>query len=580
MAVCGEITRPQWMLTTRARGCDGSAAWWWRLTATRQISYSAIPEKGGRSQRRSGSFRQLGRWLGSTITNRKRSILSRPVHSQLPHIVPTTSIVTDKVSCGPGMSKQTMDRTKNEDVMESAQGTRLDGNIGRFQLFALGFGSIIGSAWIVILSQWLATGGPGGAILGFIAGGSVMIAIATCYAELTIRVPRAGGEYVYALQAFGRPAAFLVGWFVILAWISVAVFEGLALSRFAQMIVPNLSDHMLYRAFGRDVGLLQISMGAFACLIIAAVNYSGSASAVRFQSIITYGFIAIVLSLFAWLLVHGSAGHLAPFFPSDIKSTWYFGALNIFVGCAFFLNGFQAIAQVVEERSGQVPLRRLAGTMVLSVALAALFYCICIIAVSGAAPWRSSARSDMAIVAALNAHPFGRLLSMVVLITATASLLKSWNGVFVMLTRVIIALAREAMLPSSLAVTTNGVPRRAILIATLINLAGLFLGSGAIGAMAEMSASCIVLCFFASSLALLTLRSRDPEVGLVARSPAKRLLPLAIAGSLTMAVAAFLAPIRTGTVIPFYPLLVGWILLGSFVYRKYAMRGRITPSVT
>jgi APA family basic amino acid/polyamine antiporter len=44
----------------------------------------------------------------------------------------------------------------------------LRGDIGRFQYLALGFGTMIGSAWVILLGDWLGKAGPGGAILGFL----------------------------------------------------------------------------------------------------------------------------------------------------------------------------------------------------------------------------------------------------------------------------------------------------------------------------------------------------------------------------------------------------------------------------
>ena len=50
-------------------------------------------------------------------------------------------------------------------------------SIGRAGYFSLGFGTIIGSAWIVVLGDWLGAAGPGGAVLGFLAGGGRMGAL-------------------------------------------------------------------------------------------------------------------------------------------------------------------------------------------------------------------------------------------------------------------------------------------------------------------------------------------------------------------------------------------------------------------
>ena len=46
----------------------------------------------------------------------------------------------------------------------------------------------------------------------WIAGGLLAFAGAMAYAELAALRPRAGGEYVYLRDAFGRLAAFLSGW--------------------------------------------------------------------------------------------------------------------------------------------------------------------------------------------------------------------------------------------------------------------------------------------------------------------------------------------------------------------------------
>ena len=37
--------------------------------------------------------------------------------------------------------------------------------------FALGFGTMIGTGWVVVMDDWLGRGGPVGAMLGFALGG-------------------------------------------------------------------------------------------------------------------------------------------------------------------------------------------------------------------------------------------------------------------------------------------------------------------------------------------------------------------------------------------------------------------------
>ena len=92
----------------------------------------------------------------------------------------------------------------------------LRGNIGPFQYRALGFGTIIGSAWMVLLRDWIAKASPIGAMLGFLCVGILMMVIGARYAELTTRIPEAGSEFIHAHRIYGHGVVFVVGWFLVL----------------------------------------------------------------------------------------------------------------------------------------------------------------------------------------------------------------------------------------------------------------------------------------------------------------------------------------------------------------------------
>src|SRR3989449_10706164 len=54
-------------------------------------------------------------------------------------------------------------------------------------------------------------GRPGLTFVAWVLGGMIALLGALCFSELATRHPRAGGKYVYAREAFGRRAAFVVG---------------------------------------------------------------------------------------------------------------------------------------------------------------------------------------------------------------------------------------------------------------------------------------------------------------------------------------------------------------------------------
>ncbi len=45
------------------------------------------------------------------------------------------------------------------------------------EYFTLAFGSIVGVGWMILLDDWLARGGPAGAMLGFLVGGLALIPV-------------------------------------------------------------------------------------------------------------------------------------------------------------------------------------------------------------------------------------------------------------------------------------------------------------------------------------------------------------------------------------------------------------------
>jgi APA family basic amino acid/polyamine antiporter len=88
-------------------------------------------------------------------------------------------------------------------VTEAVPATGIKKTLRLRHLYTLGVGTIVGVAWLMVLSSVLATAGPLGAAIGFIVGALSMIPIGLCYAELSGAMPHAGGEVVYAYQLFG-----------------------------------------------------------------------------------------------------------------------------------------------------------------------------------------------------------------------------------------------------------------------------------------------------------------------------------------------------------------------------------------
>jgi amino acid transporter len=450
--------------------------------------------------------------------------------------------------------------------------TALKGNIGRFQMFAFGFGSIIGSAWCVLVGSWLVSAGPGGAVAGFLAGGIVVCSIGACYAELTSRVPVTGTEFSYTLHIFGRPLAFFVGWFVALAWICVTIFEGLAIAWLFERFAPGVPDVPLYTVFDTVVTRNQLIIGLCGAPLIALLNYHGGSLLARFHSTLTYGFIAMALGFVLLMFGEGQSANLQPLFPAAAP-VWWQGALGIFAQCAFLLCGFQAVSQLVEERSAHISLGLVCRILVLAIGAATVFYCLVVLATATATPWVALTGDRLAFVEAARTLSWGAVLAPLVLLAAMLSLVKTWNGVFMMAARTLIALGRNNFLPAwvSTAPGRSGVPLPIVLAILLANLAGVFLGRGAIGLLVDTITISLVLGYAVCCIGLVVLRRREAsaQAGVVTVGPA--VLWVGVLGAVAMSIAALvMPPIQLGGFPPVYLVFPGWALIGALTY--FAMR--------
>jgi basic amino acid/polyamine antiporter, APA family len=449
----------------------------------------------------------------------------------------------------------------------------LTGRIGYFQYLALGFGSIIGSGWVILLGDWLSRSGPGGATVGFVLGTAVMLTIGSCYAELSTRIPEAGSEFIYAHRLYGPGVSFVVGWFLVLYLISVTVFEGLALAWIVEVVFRSRETPPLYRAFGAPISLETLAVGLAGAAFIFVLNLRGTRLAVISHSALTYAFLVIAVIVAGAITLNGYADNARPLFESTRGSGWWVGSGAIFAFCAYGLNGFQAIPQTIEERAPNITLRAVRFLIVSSIAAAGAFYCIVVVSTSVAQPWRMLAATDMPMATAAARLPYGEIFKTALLIATAASLLKSWNGMCIMAARLIVSLARCGFVPRRFARlhTHFRSPSVALTLIFLLNGAGIFLGKGAVGPIADMCAMVLTLTYVLCAVTVVRLRRSARQDG-QARS-AWAIVPwVGVVGGLGMAAVAFIAPFyaQPGTLPLEWRLLGAWSLLGFIVWLLWA----------
>jgi basic amino acid/polyamine antiporter, APA family len=106
----------------------------------------------------------------------------------------------------------------------------------------------------------------------WIAGGLLAFAGAMSYAELAAFRPRAGGEYVYLRDAFGRLAAFLSGWTSFVAGFAGAIAtSAVVLSFYLGRFIPGAGDGTPFFTLTIIPGMLAVTVSRQSVVALTAI---------------------------------------------------------------------------------------------------------------------------------------------------------------------------------------------------------------------------------------------------------------------------------------------------------------------
>ena len=89
--------------------------------------------------------------------------------------------------------------------------TTLARKLRAIDYFTLGWGTMVGVGWLVIMDDWLLRGGSLGTVLGFAIGSALLFPIGWVYGKLVMAMPDAAGEVAYTSADFPRPVSFATG---------------------------------------------------------------------------------------------------------------------------------------------------------------------------------------------------------------------------------------------------------------------------------------------------------------------------------------------------------------------------------
>lgn len=236
----------------------------------------------------------------------------------------------------------------------------------------LTIGSILGTGIFITTGDIARRVPHAGLILAlWTAGGILTLAGALTYAELGAMFPRAGGQYQFLKEAYGRLPGFLFGWaafFVIMSGgiATLAVGFGEYLGAFLPFF--STGNPLLALPGGLVVNGGQLA-GAIAIAFLTAVNYLGLREGAGLQNLVTIVKVGSILGLAAFgLLVPATA---TPHLTAPLPGGNLLAALGVgMIAVIWSFDGWYAVTNVGSEMrrpERDLPRGLIAGTVAVTV---------------------------------------------------------------------------------------------------------------------------------------------------------------------------------------------------------------------
>lgn len=409
-----------------------------------------------------------------------------------------------------------------EEPDPEARGEGLRAVLGPFDATMIVMGSIIGAGIFRVPAQIADAAGDARWILAlWVLGGAVSLCGALVFAELGASLPRAGGQYVFVREAFGRCAAFLLGWVLLTAVNSGAV--AYVAGVFAEHLETLLAELRPGTAFGPR-GRQGVAVALIAGL--TALNARGLRLGATVQNaamLTKLVGLALIVGLgtaaaLGWVALEPVA---APVADVSRAVDWH-GLGAALISVTFAYGGFQNVAAAAGElRDPQRDLPRAIAVGTLAVIAIYLALNVSLIAILGVE--RLAASPTPVADAAGLVLPGGEALVAVLVLVSTFAIVQV---ILMVLPRIFYAMAKDGLFFAAVARVhpRHGTPHVAVWALGGLSIVHVSLAAR-LHDLLEICSLCDWVFFALCALALFRLRAQRPDLPRPFRVPGYPFVP-------------------------------------------------------
>lgn len=288
-------------------------------------------------------------------------------------------------------------------------------------------------------------------MLGFVLGGVMIFFIGLTYAELTPAMPDCGGKHVFSYRAMGPTGSFVCTWAIILGYVSVVCFEACAMPTIITYLFPGFLQGYLYTVAGFDIYASWLAVAIIMALFITYINIRGAKTAAIVQTVLTCVIGGAGILLIAGSVISGNPSNLeGQAFVGGNTASVFGNILRVAMMTPFYFIGFDVIPQAAEEIN--VPLKKIAKMLLLSILLAVAFYVLIIFAVGYVLNPAAIAQSENSGSGLVTADAMARafhtdVMAKVLIVGGLCGVVTSWNSFMIGGSRAMYSMAESYMIP-------------------------------------------------------------------------------------------------------------------------------------
>lgn len=405
-------------------------------------------------------------------------------------------------------------------------------------VWALAFGCIIGwGSFINPGKKFLPNSGVEGTAIAMILGAAVMIIIAFAYAYMVPKYPKAGGEFNYTKNCFGKVPAYICGWFLLAAYLTNVPMNSTAIG----LIVDGLdgSADILKWGFSYSIAGFKVWFGEmifamsililFGILNILGVKKAGFIQTILSSMLAGCVFILTITAIFSdkatllnmepmWgfdraaALAAQATGESIDAFAHVGRQGILSAILATFAIAPWAFVGFETIPQAAEEF--KFPYKKVMLIMTVAIIFGCFVYTANnTIAAAAVQNWPDRVMAgDWVLLIGAEAM-LGALGKTLVGMAVSCAVLSGIMGFYLASSRLMYSMSRDGYLPKSYSEIDEkySTPKKALIFCILISLSGPILGREALGWFVDMSAIGASIGFFFTSVSALVTMKRDKD---------------------------------------------------------------------